>query len=145
MAWKLYSDAALTTEVTSQLVIHQTDLSDNPQDFVYWYGNREDDPGDNQILQQQEANAPGTNQITVSIVDANPGSGHEASEITLALTAAGLDTNTPGASLDLGTTLLSGASEAVPIHVRVENAVTNVGLDTELSLQIVATIDEEVI
>jgi hypothetical protein len=145
MAWKLYSDAALTTEITSQLVVHQTDLSDNPQDFVYYYGNTEDDPGDNQILQQQEATAPGTNPIVVSIVDANPGSGHEASEITLASTAGALDNNIPGASLDLGTTLQSGVSGAVPIHVRVENAVTNVGLDTELSLQIVATIDEEVV
>src|SRR5690554_3333910 len=145
MAWKLYEDAALTTEATSLLVIHQTDLSDNPQDFVYWYGNREDDPGDNQILQQQEATAPGVNPVTLSIVDANPGSGHEATEITLALSAGDLDTNTPGASLDLGTTLLSGVSAAVPVHVRVENAVPDVGLANELSVHVVATIDEEAV
>lgn len=145
MAWKLYSDTALTTPITSQLVIHQTDLSDNPQDFVFYYGNREDDPGDNQILQQQEATAPGTNQIAVSIVDATPGAGHEATEITLASTAGALATNTAGGSLNLGTTLQSGVTGAVPIHVRVANAVTSVGLDTELSLQIVATIDEAVV
>jgi len=72
------------------------------------------------------------------------GSGHEASEVTLGLTSAALDTNTAGASLELGATLLSGVSEAVAVHVRVENAVTSVGTSTELQLSITATVDSEV-
>ncbi len=54
-------------------------------------------------------------------------------------------TSTPtGASLELGTTLLSGVSEAVAVHVRVENAVTTPDSSTELQLSITPTADTEV-
>lgn len=146
MAWKLYTDASLDTEFTNPLsVIHRTDLGDNPQTFTFYFGNREDDPGDNQIIQKQAASAPGTDQITLTVEDANPGSGHDVGEITLALSEADLDTNTAGASLDLGTQLLSGASEAVEIWVRVENSVTDVGTRQELSVDINATVDSDVV
>lgn len=152
MAWKLYTDADCTTEFSGTLtLVHKTDLSDNPQDNLLYYANVDDDPGDNQILEKVEATAPGTNTIPLSIVDAAVGSGHEASEITLAKTAAALDTNTAGASLALGQDdaaigvirLLSGVSAAQPVHVRVENAVTSPGSSTELSVEIVETIDRD--
>lgn len=145
MAWKWYTDAACTNEFGGTLqFVHLADLSDNPQDEVLYYANVDEDPGDNQVYQQEALSAPGTDQIAVSIVDADVGAGHEADEVTLALSAGDLDTNTAGASLELGTTLLSGVSEAVAVHVRVENAVTGPGTSTELSLQIAATVDSEV-
>jgi len=45
-------------------------------------------------------------------------------EIRLATTLAGLSTATPGASLSLGNTILSGVSEAFELHVRVTNTIT---------------------
>src|SRR5690554_4443444 len=144
MAWKLYEDSACTVEFGGTLTtIHKTDLSDNPQDFVFYFAEVDEDPGDNQVYEKVESTAPGTNYITLSIVDSSVGSGHEASEITLAKTAADLDTNVAGAALDLGQDdasigvirLLSGASAAEEIHVRIENAVTSVGSSTELSVQ----------
>ncbi len=152
MAWKLYTDAACSQEFGGTLtLVHKTDLSDNPQDTQLWYANVDDDPGDNQILEKVEATAPGTNPITLSIVDTTPGSGHEATEITLAKTAAGLGTATAGASLDLGqddasigvVRILSGASAAEEVNIRVENAVTTPGSSTELSIEIVETIDRD--
>ena len=145
MAWKLYTDSACTTEFSGTLqLVHRTDLTDNPQDTQLWYAEVEDDTGDNQVYQQQAESDPGVDPVVLSIVDAAVGSGHEASEITLATTSGALGTNTAGASLDLGATLLSGVSAAQPIHIRVENAVTTVGTSTELSVDIVATVDSEV-
>lgn len=143
--WKWYTDPTLQTEFGGTLTpVHRADFSDNPQDYVLYYGNIDDDPGDNQVQRKREATNPGTNQIALSIVDANVGSGHEADEISLAMTAAGLDTAVAGASLDLGTELLSGVSQAVEVHVRIENAVSNVGTSTELSIHKVDTIDSAV-
>lgn len=151
--WKLYTDSACTTEFNGTLtLVHKTDLSDNPQDTQLWYANVDDDPGDNQILEKVESTAPGTNYITLSIVDAASGSGHAASEITLAKTAAALDTNTAGASLDLGQDdasigvirLRSGVSAAQEVNIRVENAVTTPGSSTELSVEVVETIDRDI-
>jgi hypothetical protein len=142
MAWKLYTDSACTTLFSGTLeLVHLTDLSDNPQDNTLWYGEVEEDTGDNGTIKQQAYSNPGTDDIVVSVVDAAVGSGHEADEITLSVDAAGLDTNTAGASLSLGVQLLSGVSNAQPIHVRVENAVTGVGDSTELTLSWVATVD----
>ncbi len=145
MAWKLYTDSALTTEFGGTLQFaHKADFSDNPQDGVLYYGNIDEDPGDNQVMQQEALSNPGVDDIAVSIVDADVGSGHEADEITLALTAAALDTNVAGASLVLGTTLLSGVSEAVEVHYRVANAVDTPSVSSELSLSWTETVDTAV-
>lgn len=64
---------------------------------------------------------------------------HEITEISLSLTEVGLDSATPGDPLALGSTINGDAVNAVPIWVRVENAVTNVANNTgheELALYI---------
>lgn len=153
--WKLFTEidgvngATQTTEFNGTLTtVHKTDFSDNPQDFVLYFANLAGDPGDNQVLELVEATQPGTNYLTLAITDAAPSSGHEPSEITLATTAAGLDTATAGASLDLGQDdggigvirLLSGASAAQEVHVRLENAVAQEGASTELAAAMVEAI-----
>lgn len=50
----------------------------------------------------------------------------DVNEITLALTEAALATNTPGAALNIGTSILSGSANAVTVWIRVENAVPTV-------------------
>lgn len=54
------------------------------------------------------------------------GARHQITEITLALSEADLDTNTPGDPLNIGTTILSGVGNAVHLFIRVTNAVTEV-------------------
>jgi hypothetical protein len=55
---------------------------------------------------------------------------HETGEITLATSAEDLATNTPGASLNLGTSIQGGVENAQEIHIRFNNAVTNVSNNT---------------
>lgn len=55
---------------------------------------------------------------------------HEPTEVILALTEGDLDTNTAGAALAIGNTVNSLAANAVEIHIRVVNAVTNVANNT---------------
>jgi hypothetical protein len=54
------------------------------------------------------------------------GNKHDTDEVTLALTEAALDTNTPGDPLSIGHTVQSGVANAVEIWVRVDNAVTSI-------------------
>lgn len=55
------------------------------------------------------------------------GKKHPVSEIVLALTSGALATNTPGASLNLGTAINSGVSNAVPIYIRKNNTINTLG------------------
>lgn len=143
--WKIYTDSACTTVFTDPLALtHYVDLSDNPQDTVLYYANVDDDANDAGTIKKEAASNPGVDNIVLSVVDADTTAGHAADEVTLATTAADLGTNTAGASLSLGTTLYSGVSRAQPIHVRVVNAVTEVSVSTELSVQVVATTDSAV-
>ncbi len=63
---------------------------------------------------------------------------HAVTEITLGLTQEDLDTNTPGAALAIGNTILSSTAEAVSFWIRVENNVNTVSNNVstpELALQ----------
>lgn len=69
---------------------------------------------------------------------------HQPTEIKLASTAAGLDSASAGAALDLGTTILSGAANAVEVNIRVTNAVTTVSTNVgtpEVALFINAVVE----
>lgn len=55
---------------------------------------------------------------------------HELTENILALSSGDLDTNTPGAALSLGTTILSGTGNAVELFIRINNSVTIVTNNT---------------
>lgn len=178
LSFKLYTDAGLTSLFSNpKQMTHATDLSDNPQDFVLYFGSNAVDtkleatstPGVDPITltptdtllnwvastayslgDTREPVTPNGNVYRVTTAGTSdsseptwPTSGigntvvdgtvtwtllgprHDPDELTLALTEGDLDTNTPGAPLDIGTTILSGVSEAVPIWIRVENAVTN--------------------
>lgn len=134
MAWRLFTDAALTKLADGTLsLIHYTDLSDGSQDFVRYFAETQLDPADNGAFKFVLQNGA---DIEVTVDDALPGSGHPATEVKLATSAAGLDGATGGAPLNLGPELISGASNAIEIHVRVTNTVTTIGNSTELSINV---------
>ena len=65
----------------------------------------------------------------------------DVNEITLALSAPGLDTNVAGAALNIGTQILSGTSNDVAIYVRIENAIPTLSStigQPELTINIVS-------
>lgn len=201
LSFKLYTDSGLTTLFSGTLqLVHNTDLSDNPQDFTLYFGSEEVD-------RQLQANSnPGVDDIELSPTDTLddwtvatgyslgdlvepstpngfvykcttagtshasveptwPTSGlgstvsdgtcvwtflgdrHEITEITLALSSGDLNTNTPGDPLPLGNTILSGVAEAVPIYIRIENAVdvvrNNAG-EAEIAVYINEVVETEV-
>ena len=183
LSFKLYTDSGLTTLFSGLYQLtHNTDQSDNPQDFTLYLGS-------NASGKQLEANSnPGVDDITLTPTDtlddwaattaytlgnrvepttpntykyecttagtsggSEPtwptsaigdtvvdgtcvwtlvGKRHEITEITLALSSGALGTNTAGAALDVATVINSGVVNAVPIYIRIINAVTTVDSNT---------------
>ena len=64
----------------------------------------------------QAASNPGIDQIVVEAPTLTPGSGQPAALTKIALTQGGLDTGTQ--SLNVGTSVLSGVANALPVWVR---------------------------
>lgn len=64
LSFKIYEDAALTIPFSGTLqILHRSDLSDNPQDFQFWFGST------NALNQLQAASNPGVDQITLTPTD----------------------------------------------------------------------------
>lgn len=127
----IYSDSNLTIEQTAPLVsVQKSDGLDPPNDFLLYLGSP------NGLYRLQANSNPGVDPIVATIVDASPGSGHETTEVKLALSSAGLDTAVAGDPLTLGVTLLGGVSNAVEIHIRVNDATLTPGYSQELSVQL---------
>ncbi len=123
-----FTDTALTTPAPSPLqVSHNSDFSDNPQDFQFFLGSL------GSSLKIEANSNPGVDNIVISVIDSDPGNNHEDTEIKLATTQGGLTAATPGASLTVGTVVNSGAANDFEFWVRVTNAVSTVGTITELS------------
>lgn len=179
LSFKFYNEDTLSTAFTGTLsLVNKTDLSDNPQDFVLYFGSTET----GHTL--QTSTSPGTNQITLTpaniaaewenttaytlgnliepttpnnfiykcttagtshatteptwptsigstVVDGTVvwtcyAHSHPITEIKLALSSGGLPGATGGASLNLGTTLTSGVSNAIPVYIRITNTVTDI-------------------
>lgn len=126
---KAYADATLSSVVYSPNILQKSDGTTGPVDFVIYLGS---------VLTGKKIEAqssPGVDQIVLSVSDSAAGSGQAASSVKLALTAGGLSTATAGASLDLGTEILSGADNALAVHVRVEASNLSAGTYTDLTLQ----------
>ncbi len=122
-----FSDAALTTPISSALVFNQVAGASVPDDKVVYYGGTTG-------YQVKAKSNPGVDQITISVVDANSGTGSPAADVKLALTAGGLPGATGGAALNLGTTINGGAANAVAVHIRVTDSTAVTGINTDLSL-----------
>lgn len=188
-SFKFYSDAALTSEISTRAINHLVDGTGDPQDLLFYYGSP------NAANKVGAASAPGVDDISISISNATPlwaasttfavnskvrttakngyqykvqsvsglgltggsepvwptvigntvsdnlviwvceGKLHESTEIKLALTNGGLAAATAGAALSIGTVVLGGSANAVPVHVRIDDATAVVGAASELSIR----------
>lgn len=130
MSFQIYTDAALTTPLSGNLIFEEpSDHSQSPSDIQLFIGST--DTG-------KKVNAtsdPGIDQIAVSITDTAPGADHEAAEIKLATTEAGLASATGGVALNLGTQILSLAANAAEFWVRSRDATGTQGTATELGIE----------
>lgn len=64
---------------------------------------------------------------------------HESTEIKLALSNSGLASAIAGASLAIGTVINGGVANAVPVHLRIDDATAIVGTASELGIVTVST------
>lgn len=128
----VYTDPALTVNfdpATMQIELSAIDGSSG--DAVIYFGTP---TAANKI---EATSDPGVDPLQLTVVDANAGTGVAVGAIKLAVTSAGLDSATGGAALSLGATVLGGAANAVPVHIRWANTVGE-GEFTDISLEITA-------
>lgn len=125
---KVYADAALSSVVHSPNILQKLDGTTGPVDFVFYFGSALSGK------RIQALSNPGVDNVVLSVADADGASGQSLAAVKLALTKAGLDTATAGASLTLGTQILSGPDGAVPVHVRVQATLLAAGTYEGLSL-----------
>lgn len=92
----------------------------------------------------QAASAPGVDGITVGIIDSLTGLQIPATSIKLALTYGGLGAAVAGASIAIGTQILSGSANSVPIYVRIDIGITSGGIYENLSLSTSSTLETAV-
>jgi len=115
-SFSYFHDAALTRPITAADPLRpviSTDATRPSVDLVIYLGS----PA--AAKRVRASSNPGVAPIVTSVWDPFPAYGAPSTVCTLAASAAGLDTATPGAALDHGmATLLSGAANAIAIWVR---------------------------
>lgn len=121
-----FSDAALTTPVVARIPFVQADSSPAAVDKVVYFGS----PQANRVAQANSN--PGTDPIVVSVTDGAGGAGSPASDVKLALSAAGLSSAIGGAPLNLPANIDS--QSAIAIYIRVLDTTHAIGLNNDLSL-----------
>lgn len=92
----------------------------------------------------QAASNPGADALSLAITDSAPGSGLATTVVKLATSAAGLTSATGGAALALGSTILSGAANAVPVYVRVDSGAASAAVFDDLGWQIAGALESDV-
>lgn len=127
-SFAFFSDPALTTHLPLPLVFVQAASAPTPADKVIWFGSQ-----DAAAVCQALSN-PGVSPVTVSPLDSSLGSGSPATDVKLALSAAGLITAAAGAAVALPATIQGGAAHAVAIHIRLTDSTHVAGVKTDLSL-----------
>ena len=130
ISWQFYADAGLTLPLNP--VAATQVQAGGPADILVYFGC----PTAGRKLQNDTA--PGTAAVTIALYDTASGSGLAATAVTLGLSAGELASNTPGAALAVGVTLLSGAANAVPIFLRFTPGAAALGTYAELQLQVTA-------
>jgi len=89
----------------------------------------------------QAASAPGVAQIAVSVLDSATGLQVPASTVRLALSPGGLGSATPGAAIDVGLAIFSGAGNALPLYMRFDAAAIAAGVYDNLSVDTSPTVE----
>lgn len=130
ITWQFYADAGLTIAL-DPVAATQVQAGD-PSDVLVYFGSTTADK------QLQSDTDPGTNAVQLTIYDTASGSGLAAATVTTALSYSELGTNTPGAALSLGVTLLSGAINAVPVYLRFDGGAAAIGAYTDLQFRVSA-------
>ncbi len=123
-----YQDAGLTVSLSRIDALQASDGNAVAVDRVIYLGSTVSGK------KFQDAVDPGAEPIVLSVVDSLTGLQVPSNTLRLALSGGGLDAATPGAAINLGTELLSGTGNALPVHVRVDAIAIAAGAYDNLSL-----------
>lgn len=132
-AW--YSDAGLTAPLTRADFTRGSTAA--AVDKLVYFGSTATDK------KLQNATTPGTGPVQVVMADA-AGGGVAVADVKLALSSPGLGSATGGAALNIGTTILSGASNAVPVFIRLNSSLTTIGNYDDVSLRVEDWLESDV-
>jgi len=130
-----YADAGLTAPLTRLEAAQATDGNAPAVDRVVYLGSTATGK------KFQATSDPGVDPIIVSIADSLTGAQIPASTVRLSLTAPGLNSATPGASLDVGDVVLSAPANSLAIYVRFDAAAIAAGTYDNLSLSVSETVE----
>lgn len=129
----LFSDAGLTVPVAT--LRHYSTQGDR----LFYFGS----PAAGKKL--EDSASPGVADVLLSINDSAIGTGFAATSVKLASTSGGLSTAVAGDPLVLGTTVLSGVANALPVHMRFDTTGGTVGdTYTDVALRLVSVIESAV-
>lgn len=124
---KFYSDAGGTTELASLAFLRDSEGTAAAEDRVVYLLSI----AVGKTFEAQD----GVSNVLVQVFDSASSSGVPASAVKLATSSGGLDTAVAGADLDLGPALLSGAANAVAVHMRVQTGALAIGTYSDLALR----------
>lgn len=135
-ALKFYSDATLTTVLTTKTINQLADGSSPNADMVVYLGST------NASATYQANSNPSVDQIVLSIADSAPSSGIEVTNIKLATSLLGLDVAVAGDPLSLGTEILGGVANLVEVYIRSDTPVlattnTDITINTNEIIELV--------
>lgn len=134
-ALRFYQDAGMTMPANILEALQSDDGSAAAVDRVAYLGS----PVAGKKF--QSTSAPGTAQMVVSVADSETGLQIAPTTVRLALSSGALASATPGAALDVGTEILSGTGNAVPVHVRFDAAAIAAGVYDNLALATSLTLE----
>lgn len=132
---RFYQDAGMTVPLSSLSAVQADDGNAAAVDRVVYLGS----PVSGKKF--QAASAPGTAQISLSVVNAGGVAQIPATAVRLALSSGGLASATPGAALDVGLEILSGSGNALPVHLRIDGPAIAAGNYVNLSLATTLTVE----
>lgn len=135
---RFYTDSGMTVQFSLLSAVQTDDGAASAVDSVSYIGSPVTG------MKFRDTTSPGTAQIVLSIVDSMTGMQIPASSVRLALSSGALPGATPGASLNLGTQILSGSGNALPVYARIDSAAIAAGTYNNLSLVTSSTIEEPV-
>lgn len=130
-----YSDAGLTVPLTRADFERGTTAA--AVDKLAYFGS----PATGKKL--QKVTTPGTDPLQVVVADA-AGGGVAVADVRLSLTSPGLGSATGGAALSIGTTILSGPANAVPVFIRLNSSLTVAGNYDDVSLSVPDWLESDV-
>ena len=120
-----YSDAALTTEITSAIQFVTDVDNPGPVTKTVYFGSP--------LANRRLLSSVGPT-LAIGIVDSAAG-GAAVGDVKLAVSLAGIETAVAGAGLDLGAEVIGGPGNAIEIFIRVQ-ASTNPALGASLDISL---------